>query len=250
MQGDMTVGSVYDWLDSWAHFDSAEEWDNSGLLAGSMDMPVKGVLVSLNITPSVIRQATKLGAELIISHHPLIFNPITRLNSDEPPYQLARYGMAAISAHTNLDKAQGGVNDNFASCLLLDDIHTADDGICRIGTLKDQLMPNEFAEHIRRRLGIPKGGILWTDGRRPIRTVTVCGGAGGDYINTAPETDAFVTGELHYHEWPINPVRTIIAAGHYHTEIIIVRNLVNKLAGAFPTLKVYAADESCPYEFL
>ncbi|MDD2361648.1 MAG: Nif3-like dinuclear metal center hexameric protein [Oscillospiraceae bacterium] len=250
MQRDITVGDIYGWLDDWAKFDSAEEWDNSGLAAGSMDMPVKSVLISLNITSSVIRQAAELGTELIISHHPLIFNPIIRLNTEEPPYQLVRHGLAAISAHTNLDKAEGGVNDKLASCLMLDDVHTADDGICRIGALKNELMPNEFAEHVRRVLGIPKSGILWADGGRPVRKVTVCGGAGGDYINSTPETDAFVTGELHYHEWPANPAKTIVTAGHHHTEIIIVGDLVNKLSAAFPTLNVYAADESCPYGFL
>lgn len=251
MQTDVTVESIFNWLNGWAPFSGAEEWDNTGLLVGSMDAPVKRVMVSLDVTPEVIGQAAEYGAELMISHHPLIFRPISRLQGGEPPYLLARYGISAIAAHTNLDKANGGVNDILAARLGLHDISAAEDGLCRVGSLANEMRPHDFAGFVGSRLGVPDGGIKWCNGGRPVRTVAVCGGSGGDFLpSLPPNADAFVTGELRYHDWPANPARTIVAAGHFYTEIIVVKSLAERLAGAFPEIQVIAAKEQCPYRII
>lgn len=247
----VTVGTIYDWINEWAPFDSAETWDNVGLLVGDAGKPVTKVLMSLDVTPAVIAQAAWIGAELIVSHHPVIFRPISRLTGGNIPFQLIQSGIAAIGAHTSLDKAKDGVNDILASCLELQDVRPADDGLCRIGSLGMTLEPAVFAAWVKERLLVPEGGIQWNCGTHPVHSVGVCSGAGGDYMKQLlPQVDAFVTGELHYHEWPMNTDKTVVAAGHYHTEVIIVEALAARLSEAFPTLIVKAADEQCPYRFL
>ena len=108
------VKDILNWLEGWAPTSTAEEWDNVGLLAGSCDTDVTTVVTALDISLDVVNQAAKAGAELIISHHPVIFRPLKRLWLDNPAYLIARHGMSAIAMHTNMDKAAGGVNDILA----------------------------------------------------------------------------------------------------------------------------------------
>ncbi len=248
MNSAVMVADILNWLDGWAPFSVAEEWDNVGLLVGCPDMPVTKILLSLDITPEVVMHAAKLGAELIISHHPVIFNPLKKLECDTPLYLLAWHDIAAIAAHTNLDKAVGGVNDTLASKLLLKDVCVAEDGMCRIGALESEMQPQTFAKHCASMLNVPDGGINWADGKRPVKTVAVCGGSGGDFLqNLQTQVDAFVTGELNYHYWPENALNTIVAAGHFYTEAPAVEELKNKLQSAFKTIKAYLAHMNCPY---
>lgn len=247
----VTVGKIIEKLNSWAPFESAEKWDNVGLLVGDTQAPVTKVMTSLDVSPFVIEQAAHAGAELIVSHHPVIFNPLKKLDSGDIPYRLARLGIAAVGLHTNLDKAKGGVNDVLAELLGLEELYTAGDGLCRIGILAEKKEPTEFATYVGRCLQVPKGGIQWMGGNRAVRTVGVCSGAGGDYLlSLLPLADAFVTGELHYHEWPPTADKTVVAAGHFYTEVPIAEALAAYVSEAFPELEVKAAKEHCPYRFL
>lgn len=246
-----TVGKIIEKLNRWAPFESAEKWDNVGLLVGGAGTPVTRVLTSLDVTPSVIEQAVHSGAELIVSHHPVIFKPLKTLNPDDIPYRLARLGIAAVGLHTNLDKAEGGVNDVLAKFLGLEELSTAGDGLCRIGKLAKKKEPAEFAAYVGDRLQVPKGGVQWSGGKHSVQTVGVCSGAGGDYLlSLLPLADAFVTGELHYHEWPLTADKTVVAAGHFYTEVQAAGALAAYLSDAFPELEVKTAKEQCPYRFL
>lgn len=249
MEKSVTVADILKWMDEQAPFSQAEEWDNVGLLVGCSDTRISRVTVALDVSRSVIEQAVQSGAGLIISHHPVIFNPIKKLEPDSIPYLLARHEIASIAAHTNLDKAAGGVGDTLAARIGLKNITVAEDGLCRIGTLETEMPPDVFYRYVVSKLDIPDGGAVWSEGRIPVRTVAVCGGAGGDRINDIlPIVDAFVTGEIHYHEWPLSACKTIIAAGHYHTEILAMCALKDKLKAAFGWLTVDMARTGCPYK--
>ena len=113
---------IYGKLNSLAPFAAQESWDNSGMLVGDSAAEVKTALVVLDITPEAVREARELGAELIISHHPVIFRPLKKLESGGVVWELAQAGISAISAHTNLDKARGGVNDCLAAALGLEQV--------------------------------------------------------------------------------------------------------------------------------
>ena len=116
------VGDVEGFLDQWAPFSSAEDWDNVGLLVGNREMTVTGILTALDITPEVIVQARKAGANVVVAHHPVILAPLRRIDSRSVPSQLLAAGMAALCVHTNMDRAPGGVNDILAAQLGLSDI--------------------------------------------------------------------------------------------------------------------------------
>ena len=134
-----TVRAIYEWLDGWAPFSTAMSFDNAGLLAGSGAEEVRRAVLALDITPAVVREAASSGAQLIISHHPVIFNPLRRLTPDSAPWLLARHGIAAVCAHTNLDLAPGGVNTCLAQRLGLRNVRTL--GVDAPSGLPESLQP-------------------------------------------------------------------------------------------------------------
>ncbi len=226
----MTVQDVYNYLDSRAPFVTCEEWDNVGLLIGDAQQTVRRILVALDVTDGAIDAAIATGANLIVSHHPVIFSPLKRLESNSIPYRLAAAGIAVICAHTNLDRAADGVNDTLAALLGLTDIHPTDDGMCRIGTLPQSVTATTLAKLVAQTLSTS----VRVNGSGDIRTVAVCGGSGGDFIGAlAPLADAFVTGEVRHHEWLAAHDITIIEAGHYATEVPVVDTLCRWLSDTF-----------------
>lgn len=116
------VGDFYDAIESFAPFHTAESWDNVGLLIGGRSLPVSRALLALDLTGAVLEEAKRLRAELVITHHPVIFKPLATLESGSLAYRAVAAGISVISAHTNLDLAQGGVNDALADRLQLADI--------------------------------------------------------------------------------------------------------------------------------
>lgn len=243
----ITVGDIYDFLDAKAPFSSAEEWDNPGLLVGDRERKVTQVLVCLDITRQAVETAAEVGAELVVSHHPVIFSPLKRLLADTVPYQLARAGLSAICAHTNLDKAAGGVNDWLAARLGFQQVMTAEDGLCRLATLPEPWDGRRLAETAACCLHTP---VRCRPGTAPITRVLLCGGAGGEeLLPLCRQADAVITGELKHHEWLAFPEElTLIDAGHYATEICMVEGMAAWLREAFPTLEVLPSTGTAPYE--
>ena len=241
----MTVGEIVHFLETKAPVSAAAEWDNPGLLVGDETTEVTAVVACLDITEAVVDYAVKAGASLIISHHPVIFHPIKRLESHSVPYRLAACGLAALALHTNLDAANGGVNDGLATTLGLAKVAPSADGMVRVGMLEDVLSAAAFAERVA---GVLQTPVRVHAGDTPVKTVAVCGGAGGDLLlDTA--ADAVVTGELRHHEWLALAARgkTVVEAGHYETEVGVVTTLVTWLQEAFPALTVLAFPDKAPY---
>ncbi|MBQ8684485.1 MAG: Nif3-like dinuclear metal center hexameric protein [Clostridia bacterium] len=242
----MRIQDILTFLDTRAPFATAEEWDNPGLLVGSPSQPVNGILVALDATPGAIESALAIGANLIVTHHPVIFAPLRRLDGDSLPYRLAAAGIGLIAAHTNLDIAAGGVNDTLAACLGLEDVTVAPDGMSRIGRLPTPEESTAFARQVAEALDTP----VRVCGNREIRTVAVCGGGGGEFASALTgQVDAFVTGEVKHHQWlEANAAGlTLIEAGHYATEVPVVDTLCTWLQEAFPTLPVTPYRDGQPY---
>lgn len=245
----MIIGEIAAYLHTLAPPDTAEAWDNVGLLVGNESDAVSRVLLTLDITPDAVERARQEGAGLIISHHPVIFHPLSRLGTNEVPYRLAQYGIAALCLHTNLDKAAGGVNDVLAARLGLLDTVTAPDGTCRIGRLAEPLPPAAFTARVAAALhtAVRRGPC----GHDAIGTVGVCGGAGGDLmLPLLEEVDAFVTGEIRHHEWLTAGQSGALAieAGHYATEAPVVDALADWLSARFPSLEWIIHRGRAPYQ--
>ncbi len=245
-----TVGEIYQEIDRWAPFATAMEFDNPGLLVGDPETPVEKVLLALDITAAETAEAASLGCGLIVSHHPVIFHPLRRLGTQDAPYLLARAGIAAVCAHTNLDLAPGGVNACLAERLGLQkvralcvDAHSGlPEALC--GELPQAMQPEEFARYVKQALGC--SGVEFTVGAAEIRTVGICGGAGA---SCAPDpavsgVQAFVTGEAKHHELlaAVQSGLTLVVAGHYATEAVVLQPLREKLARAFPDVVFFVAQ--------
>ena len=237
----MTVQDIFTFLHTRAPFDTAEGWDNPGMLVGDPRRAVTRVLVALDATDGAVETAKAVGAQLIVTHHPVIFAPLKRLAADSIPYRLAAAGISLIAAHTNLDKAVEGVNDTLAARLGLTDIEIAADGMTRVGTLPEEMTATAFAAHVAAVLGTP----VRAAGDKPVKRVALCGGAAGSslfaHIGSA---DCFITGEVKHHEWLGAAGRiNLIDGGHYSTEVPVVDTLCGWLTEAFPDLMVVPYHE-------
>lgn len=239
------TGDINSYIDSFAPFQSAMHFDNAGLLVGDYKTEVKTAVLSLDITPAVVREAAELEAQLIISHHPVIFDPLKRINTDSAPYLLVKYGIAAICAHTNLDMAAGGVNACLAECLELKNVRMLKEyensGLpeALMGETSCEYTPHEFAVFVKSALGCD--GLRFTDGGRAITRVGLCSGGGADLVYAAAEQgcQAFVTGESKHHILldAENGGITLVDAGHYYTEDIVILPFLEKLKKQFPSIQ-------------
>jgi len=182
-----TVLQIYEAIDRLAPFSLSMDFDNTGILVGDRQKKVERTLLALDCTKEVLRQAKELGAQLIITHHPIIFHPIKRVNEDSLVYHLLRSDIAVISAHTNLDIAQGGVNDLLAKRIGLSDCRGLQPMdaqgtffLGRVGSLPEGMEPQQFAQYLKQRLGAPSVKFAAAD--RTVKTVALCGGAGADCL--------------------------------------------------------------------
>ena len=236
-----TVQNVFDLVDSIAPFETAEDWDNAGLLIGSMHKPVKKILIALDATQEVLAEAKELNCELIVTHHPLMFRPVQRLTDDSREgsliLSLVSEGFSLISAHTNLDKAKGGVNDALMQQIGIRE--TQGDGFVRVGQLQESCSFADFCSRVQAALQAQLR--VYGNALRPIRTVGCCSGAGGDEYKEALRlgADCFLTGEIHHHV-VLNAMQDncpIIEAGHYETEKPVCDSLRSALQMSANRLK-------------
>ncbi len=248
-----TVRRIHDALFSFAPASMKMEWDNVGLLCGHMDKEVSKVLVALDPMPDVIEEAKELGAELIVTHHPLIFQPIRSVSDQTYDGRnilaLIESGIAAINLHTNLDCAPGGVNDVLAQKLGLRDITVMESmgtdaqgrewGLIRYGYV-NQTTALDFADEVADKLGCK--GLRFADGGRPVHKVAVGGGSCGSEIDAvlANGCDTLVTADLKYNQLQEAGHRGInlIDAGHFETENPVCEVLTGIIRENFPELTV------------
>lgn len=241
------VKDFYGYLNSIAPFETQEDWDNSGMLVGDMDAEVKKAAVVLDITHEEIKKAKAIGADLIISHHPVIFNPIKSVTRGSVPYELVASSINALCCHTPLDIADGGTNDSLAKLLGIEVTRT-EDPILRLGTVEPTTAEN-LAGKIAKTLNTK---VRYADAGRKIEKIAFCTGAGCSLIEAAGEIDAFITGDASHHNFLdcIQAGITLIAAGHYETEIVVVPVLVKKLQAQFPDIEIIDIKQENPIKFI
>ena len=229
----LTVGDVFNLLDKHIPFETAEEWDNSGLLVGSKHIIVNNIICALDLSLDVIDEAISRDCQLIITHHPILFRGCKNLVEDYPEGKLichlVRSGLALISVHTNYDVAVDGVNFALADAIALNDILPYDSGM-HIGTLSPMPL-DKFTKRVEKALG----GCCrsYGDKAQLIERVAVMGGAGEDYGMEALSAgaDLFITGEISYHKALslVDAGICVIEAGHAATELPGIRRLVQGL---------------------
>lgn len=242
-----TVGEIYDAINALAPFDTQLGFDNSGLLIGSRSRQVTRVLIALDATMEVAGQAAALGCELLITHHPVIFTPARTIAADSPVYRLIAGGVDIICAHTNLDIADGGVNTCLAEKLGFTEFSRhewLELGV--VAQLSESMTARQLAGLTAERLACD--GVRASDGGRPIRNVAVIGGAGGGELPALiGRVDALITGEAKHNQFieAADAGITLIAAGHYETESVVLEPLMRKLAEQFADV-TFSLEQSNP----
>lgn len=250
----------------WAPRSLAEDWDNVGLLCGRAEREVSRVLVALDPFEDVAAEARERGAELIVTHHPLIFEPSRSVTDRDGVGRcilyLAAHGIAAINAHTNLDCAAGGVNDVLARTLGLSGIHVIGEkkldaqghecGLLRAGRVTEMKLA-AFSAHVKDELHCE--GLRYADANRPVRFVAVGGGSCGSELRTVADAgcDTFVTADVKYNQfWDALALGVnLIDAGHFKTENPICNAIADYLRKKFPGLDVLLSEKHAdPIKFL
>lgn len=244
-----TAGELERALFQLAPRDLAESWDNVGLLVGDCGREIHRALIALDVTAGTAAEAKEAGAELLVAHHPVMncnWSPVQTLRDDSQQgrllLQLVRDGTAAICMHTNLDAAQGGVNDALARRLGLEQTAVLEGGggIVRMGLLPEEMPLPAFLALVRERLR--PNGIRFADGGRPVRRVAVGGGACGEYFAAAAAAgcDAFVTADVKYNQFldAAGLGLSLLDAGHFPTEDVVCPVLAQFLQERFPDLDI------------
>lgn len=243
-----TVKTIADFVASLAPNDLAYSWDNNGLLAGFPEKEVTKVLIALDPFEDAAQEAARWGAQVLLTHHPLIFSPLKAVTDGDAlgrtVITLLQNGISAINAHTSLDIAPGGVNDCLAEKLGLEDVTAiGEEKLLRKGTLSTCTL-DSFLSHVKDALGCE--GLRYADGGKPVHTVAVGGGACGGEWQQAVDSgcDTFVTADVKYNQfWDARDNGlTIIDAGHFCTENPVCEKLKAQLEKNFPEIEVRISE--------
>lgn len=240
-----TVQDVFDFMNTWAPMDTTESWDNCGFLAGRAGQQVTCILVALDITLPVIDEAAQLGAQLIVSHHPVIWRKMgavtdATLQGQKVMALLERH-IAGICMHTNLDCARRGVDESLCAALdLQPEAVLAEGKVGRISTLPAPVPLADYLPFVLDRL--QANGLQYVDAGRPVQKIATGCGACGDYVADAAAAgcDTFITSDLKYSDFLDGQGLglNLIDAGHFPTENVIVPVICEKLRAAFPDLQI------------
>ncbi len=242
----MTVKEFYRALCAIVPRELGCDWDVDGLnVCPDPEREVERVLVALDATTEVVDKAVAEGYDLIFTHHPMLFGGLKNVLADDydgaKVIKLCRAGISAVSFHTRIDAAQGGVNDILASLVGLEDIEIAgDERIMRVGNLPAPVTAAEFAAKAKAALGAP--AVLCADAGLPVRRVAVVGGSGKSEVELARASgaDTFLTGELKYSQYCDSDGLNLLVAGHFYTEQPICARLCALVAEVAPDAKADA----------
>ena len=240
-----TVKDIYNFIDNFAPFSTQEEWDNSGLLVGNEEDEVTKILFALDATTDVVEQAIECDVDLIVTHHPVIFKPVSTVLSDDIIYKLINNGLSIICAHTNYDKAVGGVNDILCNTIGLNSFIKIHNTCLNMGNYDAPVSVDKLVSIIKNTLG---GPIRYNNINTNINKIAVCSGSGGDYLDMAKELncDALLTGDASHHAFLDADEMGIllVAAGHFETENISIRPLAEKIEREFAVNCILAEQKS------
>ena len=248
----MNVKDILEILNQIARFDIAEKWDNSGLQAGSADWEVNKILVGLDVSMPLMQAAKNSNCDLVLTHHPLMITPEKTFDFQKMPGSAiliaARDKISIISVHTNLDKANDGLNDYFASKIGVqttnvflplfpgDEPEGQVPGMGRLGCLQNPMTVQALAEQIKNKLGLLNIRVTGELDRK-VETVAICTGSGGSLVDEfiKSKADVYITGDVKYHEARLveQASKALIDVGHFGSESMVIDLLSSQLCRAF-----------------
>ena len=235
-------------IEDFAPLSIQEGWDNSGLCIGSPEAPVTSVLLGLDCTPELVDEAIECGAEMIVTHHPLIFSGLKKISPEdqvgEAVIKAIKAGISIYAAHTSADKVIAGVSGAMAARLGLQNVSILDEdgegtGLGVVGDLPQPLPAAEAVALVKERFSL-KAMRTSRPVEGKISRVAMCGGSGGSLIKAAAASGAqlYISGDISYHNFFTREGFMIMDIGHYESEIEIVDILFSLLRKNFPTFAV------------
>ena len=242
----MTAQDIFEFLNQKYPTFTACGFDNVGTLVGDRNQTVTKVMVALDCTMPVIKEAVKNGCELIVTHHPVIFSGLKSVLSDTLVYEIIKNGLTVISMHTNLDQGDGGVNDTLCDVIGLKNVETVetpDKFLIKKGEISP-LSADDFALHLKTVLNYPVKYV----GEGEIKNVLVCSGSGAQY-HTLLQThgcDALVTADVKHNNF-LDAAQNGFAlydCGHFNTEVVVIKPLCELLSKEFNNIQFIANCDS------
>ena len=252
----MKIKEVLSALERFAPLPLQESWDNAGLQVGLTETEVSGALLCLDVNEKIVDEAIRKGCNLIVSHHPLLFRGLKTISDltdvQRTVMKAVREGICVISMHTNMDNAKGGVNYKMAEELGLRDVRflapkTVDgveSGSGVIGELAEAQASDDFVLAVKKAFGV-ECAMCNELLRRPVRKVALCGGAGEFLLDDALNAgaDAFITGEMHYHQYfGYEQQIQICVIGHYQSEHFTAELFRDIIERGCPGVQTYIAE--------
>ena len=244
----MKVKDIIGVIEDFAPLGLQEKWDNSGLCIGSPEDEVSSVLLGLDCTPELVDEAVACGADMIVTHHPLIFSGLKKISAEDPVgeavIKAVRAGISIYAAHTSADKVLAGVSGAMAARLGLENVAILDEdgegtGLGVVGNLPQPLTASEAVELVKSRFGL-KAMRASRPVEGMISRVAMCGGSGGSLIGAAKASGAqlYISGDISYHNFFTTEGFMLMDIGHYESEIEIVDILFSLIKKNFPTFAV------------
>lgn len=235
----MTVNDIFNFTETFAPIATSADFDNCGILVGDKNQSVTKALLALDITNDVVKEANNMGAELIISHHPVIFSPLKKVEKGSVVYNLIKNDITALCLHTNLDLSEKlGVNTALGNALGMENSSFIEGTYAYIGELKEPVSAKEFALMAKEKLNCK--GIKYTD-KDYVKKVCVSSGAGAEEILKAIENGCqlFLTGEMKHHLYieAIEKDIAVVEVGHFKSEDIVIMPLLELLSEKFPNIQ-------------
>jgi dinuclear metal center YbgI/SA1388 family protein len=268
MVSPIKLKDILAYVGQFAPWELAEPWDNVGLMVGNPDQEATGVLIALDPTLQVIEEAILKKANIILTHHPLIFHPLKSINTATPIGQFLKkalaHDIAVVSCHTNLDIISDGVSDALARALYLLNTrplnltgNRPDQGFGKVGNLPTPMQGKSFIHFVAQRLNLQ---VMMIAGPQPetVSTIAVCGGSGSDLAEAAVQSgaDIYITAELKHSvaRWAEDNGLCVIDAGHFATENIIIPSLLARMTAFFaennnPAPVIASQRQSSPLRF-
>ena len=253
----MTVGDILEYLNELAPLDTAEGYDNVGLLVGDADAEVTGVCCCVDITHAIIKEAAEKGANLIVSHHPVIFEGLKQIPTWSPVVDLIKQNIAAVAMHTNFDVAKNGVNETLVELLEFESESFLDKNYGAVCEMPLFFTPRALAEHCRAKLDLDCVKFNRKDAdKKTLSRVAVCCGGGVDReimrLARENDVDAIISGDIKHNFWieAENCGITLIDAGHFGTEKAAAHSLAKLITLRFSEVPIFSAEseqDPCGY---
>lgn len=258
-----TVKDIFAMMDTIAPMKNLHKGDNSGLLTGDPSKPVTKVLFALDITKEVVLEAAEIGAQVIIAHHPVIFNPLYKLDENDPACLAFRNGIACICFHSPLDISAGGINDIIFDMLeppmglkklsVLEPIHPDGSGYGWVCSVEDHITAKEMGHLLHSTFKCKV--VRYTDSGKQIKKLAFCSGGAGSTLHLAMkyDIDAYICGDVKHDQWITarNNGIALYDCGHFHTEDIVIPYLIKRFTDGCPGLEtVHAKADRDPVDYI